>query len=265
MEVLSFWNRAWMKTAGVAALALILCSSQLCAGNFSINPTSLELNASVKSGAFTVINSGDEKLNCQVEVKEWVQDANGKDVYNDTKEIIFFPKIMTVEPNEQRAIRIGITVPAGSREKTYRLFVQEIPTMKKDEGEGTQPRQITAGLTIAFRYATPIFVVPAKPQLSASVERMELSKGIATALVKNTGNVHIRLLSLVFRGKSADGRELFSKEIAGWYILQGVSGRYETAVPKEVCSELATIEVTGRAENLTVNGTLDADRKMCSQ
>jgi fimbrial chaperone protein len=256
--------RAWVK-AGFVAVPIIFFSSQLLAANFSIDPTMLELNASVKSGVFTVINSDTEKLNVQVEVKEWTQDADGKDVYNDTKEIIFFPKIMTVEPNEQRAIRIGITVPASNKEKTYRLFVEEIPSPKREEGKDSSAKRISAGLTIAFRYATPIFVVPPRPQVSAVVEKVDLTKGIARATVRNAGNVRVKLLSVVFRGKTSNGRELFTKEIAGWYILQGVSGRYETAIPKEVCSELATIEVVGRAENLTVNGTLNADRKMCSE
>lgn len=233
------------------------------ASNFSINPTSQELSSSIKSGALTVINSENDKLNCQIDVKEWSQDKDGKDVYTDTKEIIFFPKIMVVEPNEQRAIRIGITVPAGVREKTYRLFVEEIPSQKREAGSDESAKRINAGLTIAFRYAVPIFVVPAQPQQSVVIEKVDLSRGMATAIIKNEGNIHAKFLSVVFTGKSSGGKELFSKDLAGWYILQGVSCRYETTVPKEVCNELATIEVSAKAEKFTINGNLNVKKQMC--
>ncbi len=84
-------------------------------------------------------------------------------------------------------------------------------------------------------------------------------------MIKNTGNVHIKVQNVVFSGKAADGKELFSKEIAGWYILHGLSVPYETAVPKEVCQGLATIEVVAKSENLTINGSLNVQKSMCVQ
>jgi len=232
--------------------------------NFSVTPTSIDLNAGVKSGALTVVNSGDEKLNCQIDVREWSQDSEGKDVYTDTKDVVFFPKIMTVAPNEQRAIRIGFKGPQNVKEKTYRLFIEEIPSQKKGP-EAKEAGKISAGLTIAFRYAVPIFMKPAKPQESAIVEKVDMAKGVAEAVIKNTGNVHAKLLTITFRGKAADGKELFSKDVAGWYVLQGLSRRYTATVPKEVCNNIATIEVNAQAENFTVSGTLNVQRKMCAQ
>jgi fimbrial chaperone protein len=255
----------FLALCGITGLVLFIIPSLAFAANYSINPTSMVLQASAKSGAFTVINSGDEIMNCKIDVKEWNQDADGKDVYIDTQDMIFFPKIMTLDANEQRAIRVGIKVPAGAKEKTYRLFVEEIPSPKKVTEDKTPAKQITAGLTIAIRYAVPIFVIPVKTQQSAVVEKVSLSKGVATAIIKNTGNIHIKLISVTFKGKASDGRELFSKDIAGWYILQGVLRQYETTVPKGVCNDLATIEVNAQAENFTVNGTMNADRSMCTK
>lgn len=234
------------------------------ASNFSITPTSLELSGGAKSGAFSIVNSDTEKLNCQIDVKEWSQDAEGKDVYTESKDIVFFPKIMTVEPNEQRSVRVGIKGPQSAKEKTYRLFAEEIPSQKKEQ-DAKAPGKISAGLTIAFRYATPIFVKPAKPQESGVIDKVDISKGVARALVKNTGNVHFKMLSVKFKGKALDGRELFSQDVAGWYVLQGMTRPYEATVPKEVCKDLATIEVSAQAENFTVNGSLNVQKNMCIQ
>lgn len=246
---------------------LLFLSFSFCrvfAADFQIQPTTLELAGGAKSGAFSVINNGNESINFQISVKEWTQDANGKDVYEDTKDIVFFPKIMTTGPNEQRAIRIGLKAPLSVNEKTYRLFVEEIPSPAKE----TAPKEkgkIKAGITIAFRFATPIFVKPLKQQETAVVDKMELSKGTAKATIKNTGNVHIKVLSVTFTGKAADGRELFSKEVAGWYILHGLSVPYEAAVPREACEGLATIEVNAKSENLTINGAMKVQKGMCAR
>src|SRR5512143_3864256 len=143
---------AWCLGWAIAGLVLVAARPSMSySANFSISPTSLELAGGVKSGVFSVINSGEDKVNCQIDVKEWSQDADGRDVYTAAKDIVFFPKIMTVEPNEQRAVRIGIKSPPSLQEKTYRLFVEEIPSQKK-ASEQKETGKITVGLTIAFRY-----------------------------------------------------------------------------------------------------------------
>jgi len=249
----------------IAGLALIaLLPSPGFPAAFSVNPTSLELTGGAKSGAFSVVNSGEDKLTCQIDVKEWAQDAEGKDVYTDTKDIVFFPKIMTVEPNEQRAVRIGIKGPSSAKEKTYRFFVEEIPSQKKETG-GKATGKITAGLTIAFQYSMPIFVKPVRQQESGIMEKVEMSGGTARAVIRNTGNIHFKLLSVKFRGKAADGTELFSKELTGWYVLNGIARSYEAAVPRDVCDKLSTIEIKAQAENFEINGNMNVLKKMCLQ
>jgi fimbrial chaperone protein len=256
-----FMKRVCFQAAMVALFAFI--ATPAFSAEFSVNPTLLELSGGAKSGVFSVINSGSDKLNCQIDVKEWAQDENGKDMYWDTKDIVFFPKIMTVEPNEQRAVRIGFKAPPGMKEKTYRIFVEEIPTQKK-AADGKKAGKITAGLTIAFRYSMPIFVKPIRPQESGVIDTIDLSKGVASAVVRNTGNVHLKLQSVTFRGKASDGAELFSQDVSGWYVLHGLSRRFETNVPKELCKNLATIEVSGQTENISLNGTLNVQRNMCA-
>jgi len=245
-------------------LVLAVLTSEALSSNFSIYPTVLELSGSTKSGVVSVINNGTEKLNCQIDVKAWAQDQNGKDVYTDTKEIVFFPKIMTVEPSEQRAIRIGLKGPVGTKEKTYRLFVEEILPQKKAV-DAQAPGKISAGLTIAFRYAAPIFVKPARPQEAGRIESMTMSKGVVGVVVKNAGNMHFKLLNVTFRGKSADGKERFFHEESGWYVLNGMARRYEATVPKGACADLTTIEVTAQAAAVSYNEQLIVQRAMCAQ
>ncbi len=251
--------------AGLLCLVAVpLLAGRAQASSFSVSPMALDLSASVRSGAFTVVNSDTDKLDCQVNVKAWSQDASGKDVFTDAGDIVFFPKIMTVEPNGQRAIRVGVKIPATTAEKTYRLFVEEIPSPKKPTMV-KKAGNITAGLSIAFQYAVPIFVTPLNPRESGEIDSFSLSQGTVKASVKNTGNVHFKLLTVTFTGRNAAGTELFSKEIGGWYVLQGMARPYAAAVPQDVCARLAVIDVKAQAENFEITGTLHVQKKMCEQ
>ncbi len=126
------------------------------AGEWRVSPIRLELDRKVKSGVLSVINEGGEKLLVQIRAFEWTQDEEGKDQYAETADLVFFPKIMTLEKGEERMIRTGIRVPAAGREKTYRLFIEEIPEPRKG-GEGTN-------VTVAIRFGVPIFVKPIKDE-----------------------------------------------------------------------------------------------------
>jgi len=250
------WKAAWLFLFALPALSF--------AADFQIQPMTMELGAKVKSGVFSVINNGSEKIDFQVSLQEWNQDEKGKDILTETNDIVFFPKIMSVEPNSQRAIRIGLKTPPSSKEKTYRLFVQEIPTPKKAEDVEVK-KNIKAGVTIAFRFSMPIFVKPLKPQESFVFDGIEMSRGVVKAIVKNTGNVHIKTRSVKFSGKDAEGKEIFSKEIAGWYILNGLSFPYEAEIPKDVCAKVARVEVSAQTENNSIFGNLNVQKSMCAQ
>jgi fimbrial chaperone protein len=243
----------------------LLWVSRSFASDFQVQPTTIELSAKVKSGVFSVVNNGNEKIDFQVSLQEWNQDEKGKDVLTETNDIVFFPKIMSVEPNSQRAVRIGLKVLPSTKEKTYRLFVQEIPTPKNQQDIEVKDKNIKAGVTIAFRFSMPIFVKPLKPQESCVFDSIEMSKGVVKAVVKNTGNVHIKTRAVKFIGKDAEGKEIFSKEIAGWYILNGLSFPYEAEIPKDICGKVAKVDISAQTENNSIFGNLNVQKSMCAQ
>src|SRR3972149_10232388 len=96
-------------------------------GEFRVTPIRLDFDRGTKSGVVTIVNEGGDKLNVQMKAFEWTQNADGKDQYSETNDIIFFPRIMTLEKGEEKILRAGIKIPATTKEKTYRLFIEEIP------------------------------------------------------------------------------------------------------------------------------------------
>jgi fimbrial chaperone protein len=232
----------------------VLLPAYSLAGEWRVTPIRIELDKNAKSGVVTIVNEGTEKLNVQMKAMEWTQDAEGKDAYTETEDLIFFPKVMTVEAKEDRILRAGIKIPAVAKEKTYRLFVEEIPEPKKSEG---------VNVAIAIRFGVPIFVKPLKAEPKGEVQNVQLSKGVVSATVKNTGNVHFMINKLSIKGRNDKGEEVFAKDISGWYLLSDVTRIYSAEVPSEVCKDVAKIEVQVVSDKLNLNGKADVDTAMC--
>lgn len=224
-------------------------------GTFGVSPVKLVFDREVKTGAVNVVNNGDDPLQVQMRAFEWTQDAEGKDQYKETEEVIFFPKIMKVDKGETKILRAGIKIPAVAKEKTYRLFIEEIPGPKKEQSE-TQ-------IQIKVRFGVPIFVKPLKEELSGEVEKVLLTKGQLDVAVRNTGNLHFVVNSINIKGVDLKGEEIFSKELSGWYLLHGTSRSYTTPIPEEACQKISKIEVGVKTDQLSLNGKLDVDKTMC--
>ncbi len=238
-------------------LILSFFQSTAAAGEFVVSPITMELGPGVKSGAFTVTNAGEDKINFQISVSEWSQDAEGKDLYTETRDIVFFPKLLTVEKGEQRVVRVGLRLPAGTAEKTYRAFIEELPAPRKQDAGG-------ARVSFVIRFAPPIFAAPAERKTAGAIDAIRLRPGQVSANVRNTGNVHFRINSVRLRGRSADGAELFNSEIDGGYVLHSAARKIEVPFPKEKCADLSVIEIEVNAAGLNLNGKLDVQKGMCS-
>jgi len=257
MEVRESDKQSFMrKILWIAMLVwLLLSPSFASSGEFRVTPIRLEFDRGAKSGVITVLNEGDEKLHVQMRAFEWTQDTDGKDQYADTNDLIFFPRMMVLEKKEERIIRAGVKIPATTREKTYRLFIEEIPGPQKAEG---------VNVAITIRFGVPIFAKPVKEDAKGEIEKIGLSKGALHAVVKNKGNVHFIINSIDIKGRNSKGEGIFSKELSGWYLLGGVSRLYSTPVPLEICKELSKLDIEVKTNRFNLNGKLDVHEAMCT-
>jgi len=246
--------RAARYSSAALLLFLLLLPVSLRAGDWRVSPIRLDLGRDAKSGAVTVANDSDDRLQVQMKAFEWTQDAGGKDRYEETGEILFFPRLMILERKEEKILRAGIRVPAVAKEKTFRLFIEEIPGPRKAEG---------VNVAVAIRFGVPIFVKPMKEEARGEVGAMTMSAGALLVPVNNTGNVHFVVQSVLLRGKNGAGEEIFSRELSGWYLLAGVSRAYATTVPLEACGTMAVLEAEVKTDKLPLRGRLVVERSMC--
>jgi fimbrial chaperone protein len=81
--------------------------------------------------------------------------------------------MMTLSPGEERRMRVAVTATPGEVERTYRIFIEELPP-PKNEPDGSN------GVQVLTRVGIPIFVAPVKTSAQATVS------GVGLAQVKKT-------------------------------------------------------------------------------
>lgn len=243
----------------ISLLALVFAPSIGGAADFSVSPIRLFFEPGQRTGVLQINNSSDTRLDVQLAVFDWKQDAEGKDVYTPTKDIVLFPKLLSIEKGESRIIRVGITKASGHVEKTYRVYVEELPT-------GPAP---TGGATVRtlLKIGVPIFIEPVGKLLpSGVIEDAALAKGTLKFTVKNTGNVNFILNKTEVTGTDRSGNAAYKDEISGWYVLSGDSRQYSLKVPQKYCPTLKSIDINiVNDHNVSLKKRLDVSSEMCSQ
>jgi fimbrial chaperone protein len=236
-------------------LSVLAGEGTVFAGSWQVLPIRVDLSAKVKTEVVTIINNGDEPLFLEMRTLQWLQDGAGKDTYTETEDLVFFPKKLSIPPREERIVRLGIRAPQTVKERTYRLFIREIPE-PKSAAEGT-------GVAIAIEFGVPIFVKPFQENLAGAITSSVLREEQAQCTISNTGNVHFRINNINFSAKNANNETIFSQEVNGWYLLAGTARTFSTLIPAELCPNLATIDIQAKANQLTLNGKIDVDPASC--
>ncbi len=233
---------------------LLFAPADTFSGEWRVSPIRLELGREAKSGVITLYNEAEEPLQVQMKAFEWTQDSEGKDRYTETEDLLFFPRIMIFAKKENRILRVGIRVPAATKEKAYRLFIEEISGPRKSEG---------VNVAIAIRFGVPVFVKPLKEEGKGEIGNLEMAKRIVRIPVRNAGNAHFVIQSVAVTGENAKGEKVFARDISGWYLLEGASRLYTTELPMDVCGELARITAELKTERFSLTGVLSPDKSMC--
>lgn len=235
-----------------STLLACLCVGMPCgAGEFSVTPIRAELKAGALSETITVTNHLQQPLRVSVKLMEWTQDANGKDVYVDSSDLVYFPRQLDIPPEARRLVRIGAKSPAGVKERTYRLFIEE------QAEASTAPNR--AQVAFYFRFGLPVFLTPAAPRPQPEASELALDRGKLSVTLHNRGNQHVRLTKVTV----SDGAG-FRQELAGWYSLAGASRTYAADIPPDTCRRATELTVALEGEGLRIDRKLHVDPQHCS-
>lgn len=236
-------------------LVALLLPAPVTAGSWRVIPIFLDFDQKTRSGVITLLNDGESKISLQIKSYAWRQDSTGKDQYLEDAELVYFPRLLTIEPGKSAVLRVGLQIPATDVEKTYRLFIEEIPEARKAEQGAT--------IAIALRFGVPIYAAPLKSEPRGEFVEAILEKGKVATVIKNTGNVHFRIQTVQLVGKDAGGVEVFRQKLDGWYLLSGISRPYIFTLPAEECRKAATLELLADTDRQDIAAAVKVDPQAC--
>jgi fimbrial chaperone protein len=243
----------------IALFLVLFLGNHSTAANFDIKPIKIFLDPQTRIEKLILRNVSEDDLTVQIKGYQWSQNEKGQDVYQETKDIIIFPKIATIKKEEEKIIRIGTNLNSGSVEKTYRIFVEEIPTVEKKDTKGST-------IHMYMKIGVPVFISPLRNEEKGMIEAVNLNKGKAEIKVINKGNLHFLVTAIQIKGNNSQGKEVFSTVLGGWYILSGLSKAYEVSIPQDICGKMDKLNIEVKTNNNVVfKEQLQVEKPMCGQ
>jgi fimbrial chaperone protein len=219
----------------------------------------LKFDKNTKTGALSVINDGETAINFQITAEEWTQDENGKDVYTATNDISYFPRMLTVNKGEERVVRVGIKQSILTVEKTYRLWITEMPDTERKEG---------LNIAMNIKFGSPLFIAPIKETVKGDIDAVTMGRdGRLGFHVTNKGNVHFFITGIDVTGLN-NGKPIFKKSIAGWYLLANASRVYISDFSdefKKMCGNGTDIKIEVITEDFPVSKTIKFNSEICAE
>lgn len=229
-------NDQRLRASGLAAATLLValaCAAPARAATFSVNPTQIFLASRSASALLSLRNDSTQTLRFELSVFTWSQSASGEMALEPTKDVVFFPSLLTLKPGEERKVRVGAVAKPAAREKTYRIFVKELPPVGgTDDG----------GVRVLTTMGIPIFMRPDKEVSSAALDGLRREGGSFRFALSNTGTVHVIPQKIAVTGFATDA-PLFEKQMEGWYVLAAGRREYSLPVPPEACSRVTSLLV----------------------
>ena len=250
-----FSKSVFCKSILVCFACVALFSSQAQSAAFKVNPLKLSFSPDTKTTALEVVNTSGAALTLQVEAKKWIQNSSGEDVLQNTKDILFFPKIVTLKKNEKRVVRVNYRGGrVENKEKSYRLFVQELVDRSR----------LGAALNFSLRFSIPIFITPNDATANVKVLGIETDGDVMNVVVENKGMAHSLINKIQLTGLDGRHKELFFKEGKGWYVLSESSNSFQISLTQNECNQAEFIELAARSAVKTYVTRLRKNEILCN-
>ncbi len=219
-------------------LAVLLAPAGAGAASLDVSPVRIELSARSPSALVVLKNGGKALVRVELRAQAWDEGPTGGMLLTDTTELSVFPALQQLAPGEERKIRIGTTARPGGAERSWRVFISEMPSAV-EVADKTAVRVLT-------RIGIPVFLAPLKATTGAALS-VTRDGGKLAVVFKNTGSVRIdpTEVKLLLLGEK-DAR-IEERTFSGWYVLAGRE-RVFTAEPEAggcagVRNAVATAEV----------------------
>jgi fimbrial chaperone protein len=239
----------------VLSLVMLTEARDAWAMSFEVSPVRLALSSASPSGLITLKNQSGETLRVEVTGHAWSQGPDGAMLLAPTQDIVFFPSLLTLSPGESRNLRVGASTAFSATEKTYRIFVEELPPLARATGEPNVVRVLT-------RMGIPVFLNATQPLATPRIEGSSINHAHFSFTLQNRGTTHFLAQKVVLAALAADGATVVETALPAWYVLAGGFRLYELDLPPAACSA-ARLQMKVVTESTTLDSSFPIPTGTC--
>lgn len=181
----SRWRRLAASGAGLASTGAL-------AAALEVSPVVHEVPSSRSALAMSISNRSSASVTVQVRAFEWSQ-PDGEEQLLPAPAVLLSPPIFTLEPGRSQLVRAllpAVAPGAAARERSWRLFVDEIPGARTDD----------APIRFALRLSIPVFHA-APLQASAALDAL---RDDGALVLRNQGSRRARLRDIALVGVNGE-------------------------------------------------------------
>jgi len=239
-----------------AILGVIAPALPARAASFSVDPTLIQLSPRASSSLLLVRNESPQPVRLQLSAFTWAQSTEGEMQLQPTEDLVFFPALFSLAPGQERKVRVGTIASFGAVEKSFRLFLEELPAEPR-AGDGASSVQVLT------RMGIPVFLLPAAREAKASLSNVGLSRGALGFSLDNTGTVHFVPDSVRIVASNSTGETLIDRKLQGWYVLADSARHFTLAVPPPECSRVRSMAIEVQVGGTVLKERLETPKGTC--
>lgn len=238
------------RLAAVVLFVGLACSQvEAGGGRFTVNPTLVAFSHEASSVLVSLANESEESMRFQLSVFAWDQAPDGEMKLGPTEDIVFFPQMLALAPGESRNIRVAALVPPEAAERSYRLFIEELPSSQAERKPGA--------VQMLTRVGIPIFIAAHAAVEAAELRDLSREGQALSFSLANIGTTHFVPEAISVKALGHDGTVLGERTVTAWYVLAGGLRTFTTDLPGLAASNAAEVVVEARYAGKTVTRRLD--------
>jgi len=244
-----------------AACAALVAATLVPAGAradvFSIDPVVVTLPGK-GSTQITVTNRSTAPIRFQVVSYAWSESPAGKMTLEPSDHLVYFPKLFTLAPSQQKKIRVGSTAASESVERSYRTFVEELPPVQSviRPAKGEE-------IVLRTRVGLAVFVAPLTSSVKGSIAAATMKPHAVAVDVVNDGTRHFMIHHVHLTAKDSSGAVVAKEEIPGWYVLAGATRTFSFPLTAAQCSRITSVSVDATGD-VDLSKTFDRVTGTCA-
>ena len=243
-------ERYLWKAVLCTAFLLIFGGTSVTAGaQVAISPVRVDLSDDHTKDVVRITSQTDATVSYQVEIVAWSQNAQRREIYAPTDDVLAVPPLFTLQPGEEQIVRVGMLNDADpSTEQSYRMFITELAGPQEYAAQSTV-------VNMRLRLGVPVFIAPrALPHSTLDhIDSRQMENQLFMQM-HNSGNTHVRISEIKFQAPGATEPEV---EAAAIYVLAGQAAYIPVVLPDSrlegtvtlVTDTLGTVEYELSAAN----------------